>query len=175
MPALSEQLATALQEQVNREFSSGYVYLSMATHCAAVGYKGAAQWLRMQWNEEQSHALKLMDFLDKRGCRPILKAIPEPQTEFGSLLEMFEEVLRHEEAVTASINELYELARKEKDRSAQTFLEWYVAEQLEEESSAQAIIDRLLLAGSNAAAILIVDGELGGRQAESAESGAEGA
>ncbi len=173
MPSLSKTLADALQQQVNREFWSAYLYLSMSTYCDDIGYRGAAQWLRSQWQEEQAHALKIMDFLGDRGTQPLLYALEEPAHEFGTLLEVFEEVLAHEEKVTALIHNLCDLAHAEKDRATQTFLDWFVTEQIEEESSAQEIIDRLRLAGDNVAAVLMVDSELGTQREDSA--GPEGA
>ncbi len=164
MPQLSARLADALNEQINSEIYSGYAYLSMSTHCASQNFQGAAQWLRLQWQEELYHATRLMDYVVDRGGTVTLKAINQPSVESTSLLSIFEQALAHETQVTVSIYSLCELAAAEKDYASQTMLQWYVNEQVEEEKSTLDIVSLLRLAGDSPPAILMIDRQLAQRQ-----------
>ncbi len=165
MPALSSSLLSALNEQINAETYSAYLYLAMSAHCAAENLPGAAHWLRLQWQEELGHATKLVDYVTERGGRVKLGAIAEPPAEFGSPLALFESVLEHEKEVTASIYRLCDLASAEKDHAAQALLQWYVNEQVEEENSAAEIVSMLRLAGDSGSALLMIDRQLAQRAA----------
>jgi ferritin len=163
MPRISPTIQDALNQQINRELASAYVYLAMSAWADEQNLNGAAGWLRLQWQEELMHATKLVDYIAQRGGRIRLTAIAEPPTEYASLLDCFQNVLRHEEQVTAAINDLYSLAEKEKDYATQTLLDWYVNEQVEEENAPAEIISMLELAGDSPSGLLIVDRQLAGR------------
>jgi ferritin len=166
MPQLSKKMNGALNDQINAELASAYVYLSMSAYCTEANLRGAANWLRIQWEEEIEHATKLFDYVGERGGTVSLKAIAQPPARFKSLLDVFEQVLAHEQAVTASIHKLYDLAVAEKDYASQSFLQWYVNEQVEEENSPAEIISMLRLAGDSGAALLMMDHHLSERARE---------
>ncbi len=153
----------AINNQIRAEIYSANLYLSMSAYCEAKGLKGFASWLRVQYQEETFHALKLFDYLKGRGGNVRMLDIPAPPQEFGTPLQVFEEVLKHEEHVTSLINELYELSIAEKDFAAQIFLQWYVNEQVEEEANATDILAKLNVIGNNSEALLYLDKELSTR------------
>lgn len=163
MPQLSKKMSAALNDQINMELASAYIYLSMSAYCAEANLRGAASWLRIQWEEELAHATKLLDYVGERGGSVTLKAIAQPASKFDSLLDVFEQVLAHEQKVTAAIHKLYDLAVAEKDYASQAFLQWYVNEQVEEENSPAEIISMLRLAGDSGAALLMIDRRLAER------------
>lgn len=163
MPQLSQKIRDAFNEQINMELSSAYVYLGMSGYCAESNLPGAASWLRLQWEEELGHALKLMDYMVERGGGISLKPIAQPPATFRSLLDVFEQVLAHEQSVTAAIYRMYDLALQESDYAAQALLQWYVNEQVEEENAAADIVAMLRLAGESGSALLIVDRRLAER------------
>lgn len=127
--------------------------------------KGFSNWLRVQYQEETEHALKLLDYLLERGGEVELQAIEAPPTEFGKPVEVFEKVLAHEEHVTSLINKLYEVAVEEKDVAAQIYLQWFVTEQVEEEASAGDILAQLRMIGDKTGGIFFLDKELAARKA----------
>ena len=163
MPGISPVVRDALNDQINAELYSAYLYLSMSAYCDLNNLRGAAHWLRLQWEEELAHATKLVDFVTERGGRVSLKAIDQPPAEFGSLLQVFEQVLEHEQQVTRSIYNIYDLSLQQKDYAAQSLLQWYVNEQVEEENSAAEIVSMLKLAGDSGSALLFVDRQLAQR------------
>ena len=163
MPEISKKLYEALNGQIQKEVASAYLYLSMSSYCETINLKGAASWLRAQWEEELVHALKLVDYINSRGNKVVLKAIEAPQVEFKSLLDVFENVLAHEQKVSEAINQLYGLAVKEGDFAAQAFLQWFVSEQVEEEATAGEVVEMIRLAGDRGSAVLMVDRQLAGR------------
>ncbi len=155
----------ALNDQLQLEFASAYQYLGMAAHFAAASLPGFSHWMRMQHDEEQAHALKFFEFITQRGGRVALQGIEAPPAEYGSPLEVFERSLEHERLVTERIHALYGRAVEARDYPTQTFLQWFVNEQVEEESTVQEIVDRLRLAGGNSTALLFLDRELASRSA----------
>jgi ferritin len=163
MPQLSQKITDAFNEQINMELASAYVYLSMSAHCDQQNLPGAASWLRIQWEEELAHATKLMDYMSERGSSVRLKAIAEPPAQFKSLLDVFEQVLQHEQDVTAAIYRIMDLAMSEKDYAAQALLQWYVNEQVEEENQPMEILSMLRLAGDSGSGLMIVDRRLAER------------
>ncbi len=163
MPRISPTITDALNDQINRELASAYVYLAMSAWADEHNLQGAASWLRLQWQEELVHATKLVDYVAQRGGRMRLKAIAEPPDEYTDLLDVFRNVLRHEEDVTTAINNLYGLAAGEKDYATQTLLDWYVNEQVEEENAPTEIISMLELAGDSPSGLLLVDRQLAAR------------
>jgi ferritin len=168
MPKITKPIADALNEQVNRELESAYVYLAMSAWADEQNLSGAAGWLRLQWEEELQHATKLIDYIAERGGRVDLKAITRPVARYKDLLDVFRQVLKHEEDVTAAINALYDKAARAKDYATQTLLDWYVNEQVEEENAPAEIISLLELAGSSPPGILMVDRRLAERGREHA-------
>jgi ferritin len=162
---LSKSLQDAINEQINLELSSAYAYLSMAAHFEGENLGGFAKWMRVQFQEETGHAMKFFKYVYDRGGKVILKAISQPVTKFKTPLDVFILVLQHEQKVTASINKLYELAAKEKDYASQTFLQWYVNEQVEEEKNATDIINMLKMVGDTSISLMMVDRQLGERKA----------
>ncbi|MBT8240630.1 MAG: ferritin [Acidimicrobiia bacterium] len=160
---ISEQMQKALSEQLNHEFGSAYLYLAMSAYCSLSDFNGAATWMRTQHEEEQFHAAKLYDYLVEQGAPVALKQIHEPPTEFGSMLEVFEASLAHENEMTARLNELSNLALSEKDHATYNLLQWFVNEQVEEEASVGAIIAKLRMVKGDGYGLLMVDNELGQR------------
>jgi len=156
----------ALNDQICMELSSGYVYLAMAAQFEAESYEGFAHWMRLQAGEEQEHAMKLFDYMNRRGGRVVLQAIPCPPEEFGAPLDAFRNALEHEEAVTASIHRLYALAGEHDDIATQRELDWFVTEQVEEEENAGRAVDLLARAGDDPASLLFLDREFGSRAPE---------
>jgi ferritin len=164
MPA--KGVVAGINDQIAKEFYAAYLYLAMAAYCDAESLPGFAHWMRMQYDEELGHALRLFDFLLERGERVQLKAIDKPPLKFGSPLEVIKAALAHEKKVTASINKLYETAVKEKEYPAQLMLQWFINEQVEEERSVGDIIAQLEMAGDSGPALLMMDRQLASRQAE---------
>ena len=161
---MNKKMQTAINDQIQKEFYSAYLYLAMSAYCQEVNLCGFAKWLKVQYQEEMSHGMKLLDHLLERGAKVELGKIEAPPSEFGSPKAMFEEVLKHEKFITASINKLYETALAEKDYPAQILLQWYVSEQVEEESNASAILESLKMVGDKGAPLMYSDKELGKRQ-----------
>ena len=137
---LSERLHNAINEQINAELWSAYLYLSMSMDAEAKGYKGVANWFFVQWQEEQDHARILMNYLNSRDAKVELKPISEVRSEWNSVLEMFQETLKHEKVVTALINNLAAIANDDNDFASKNMLVWFVDEQVEEEESARDMI-----------------------------------
>lgn len=162
---ISETLAKALSEQVNAEFYSAYLYQAMSAYAEDAALKGAANWLWAQAREEMAHGIHMYQYILDRGAVPTFAAIEAPRasTSFTNLLEVFKEVLVHEQKVTARINNIATLAMKENDHACYQFIMWYVNEQVEEEANAQDIINRLKLIGDNSGQLLTLDQELAAR------------
>jgi ferritin len=162
---LSKSLQDAINNQINLELYSAYVYLSMAAHFESENLGGFANWMRAQYQEETGHAMKFFKYVYDRGGKVILKTIEQPAVKFKAPLDVFHLVLEHEQKVTASINKLYELAVKEKDYASQTFLQWYINEQVEEEKNATDIINMLEMIGTTPISLMMADKQLGARKA----------
>ena len=160
---ISEKMTEALNEQVNREVYSAYLYMSMSAHCNQEGLKGFANWFMVQYHEEMFHAMKIYEYIQRQGAQVKLGAVQAPPASFESPLEMFIQTLAHEQFITASINDLMELAITEKDHATQIFLEWYVTEQVEEEENDNDMIAQLKLIDGNPQGLLMLDRELAGR------------
>jgi ferritin len=160
---ISQRLADAINAQINAEFWSAYLYLSMATQFEAMGRAGIANWFKIQFKEEQAHAEIFMNYLNQRGARVVLQPIAEVPTSWNSPLEAFEATLVHEQKVTALINGLYAIAEEEHDYATRGKLDWFVSEQVEEEETAQQIIDRLKLIADNGLALYMLDQEFAAR------------
>jgi ferritin len=163
---ISKAMQDAINDQIQKELYSSYLYLSMAAYFEAQNLPGFAKWMRVQEGEEREHGMKLYEFLIDRGGQVQLKAIEAPATEWKSSMEVFKEVQAHEAKVTASINALYELALKEKDYPAQVLLQWYITEQVEEEKNAAENVAMLELIDAKGTAVLMLDKQLGKRGAD---------
>jgi ferritin len=161
---LSKSMQENLNEQINAEISSAYLYLSMSAYCAANNRPGAAHWMRVQWQEEMGHAMKLFGYVYDRGGQVVLKGIPQPATKFKGILDVFQGVLEHEKKVTGMINRLYAAAVKENDYPTQILLQWFITEQVEEEKSAAEVIEQLKQIGDHGGAIIMLDRHLGERK-----------
>lgn len=157
---LSKKLEEALNAQVNAEFWSSYLYLSMSADFAVKGLPGFANWMNIQFQEEKDHAIKFFNYIISRGGRPDLRTIAEVQKEWTSPLDAFQNALEHEQVVTKLINNLYTLGTEDQDYATQSTLKWFIDEQVEEEDNARAIIDKLKMIGDNGYGIYQLDKEL---------------
>jgi ferritin len=161
---IGNKMLEALNEQINAELYSAYLYQAMAAQFEADNLKGFAHWMDVQAKEEQNHARKIYEFLVDRGGRVALKAIAAPPVEWKSPLQIFEESYAHEQKVTGLIHNLVDLARAEKDHAAEVFLAWFVTEQVEEEANASEIVERLKLLKDHAQGLFMLDAHLGKRE-----------
>jgi ferritin len=160
---INKKMEKAINEQINWELYSAYLYLSMSAYFESTNLKGFAGWMRIQAMEEQTHTKRFYDFLTARGGRVILSAIKAPPKEWKSPLSVFENVLEHEVHVTKRINDLVDLSLKLKDHATNSFLQWFVTEQVEEESSADDVIQGLKLNANNPGGLFMMDKELAQR------------
>ena len=160
---ISKKMEKALNEQVNAELYSAYLYLSMEAYFKSLNLNGFANWMMVQTQEEISHAMKIYEFINERGGRIILKAIDGPETEWDSPLVVFKAVYEHEQKVTGLINNLVNLAIEEKDHATNTFLQWFVNEQVEEESSADDMVQQLKMMEKAPGGMFMLDRELAQR------------
>lgn len=160
---LSKSMLKALNEQINHELYSSYLYLSMSAHFQEANLPGFAHWMALQSKEEYEHAMKIFRYITERNGRVILDAIDKPPTEFKKPLEVMKQVLEHEKKVSGLINRLYEMAVKEKDYPTQVMLQWFITEQVEEEKTASDIIEQLKMVGDMPAGLIMLDRQLGSR------------
>ena len=156
-------LEKALNEQLNAEMYSAYLYLSMSAYFSDIGLDGFANWMRVQAKEEQFHAMKFYDYINERGGRVLLTAIEAPKTEWDSPLACIEAVLEHEKHVTSLVNNLVNLAIDERDHATNIFLQWFVTEQVEEEDNVNAVLNKLRLLNGEGNGMFILDKELSNR------------
>lgn len=161
--ALNKNVEKILNEQINAEFWSAYFYLSMATYLNANGMSGFANWMKVQFEEETSHGMKMVDFINERGGRVVLQPIAEVPSEWKDILNIFEDTLEHEEEVTRLINGCVDVAIEEKDHASVNFLQWFVDEQVEEEASVTEIIDQLKMIGCKGNGLYMMDKEFKSR------------
>lgn len=162
---ISPSMQDALNAQINVEQYSAQLYLAMGAHCEAQSFRGFAHWLRVQAGEETAHAVKLIDFLVHRGGKLALQNVQAPPREFGGAIQVFEQVLAHEQAVSAKIGALYERARAERDHASEIALQWYVTEQVEEEATVGQVVDQLRAVGDKGGGIWYLDSKMGKRGA----------
>lgn len=160
---LKKPMESAINEQINKEMYSAYLYMAMSAYADENGLKGIAHWFMVQFHEEMVHAMKLYEYVQDQGNTLSLDAIEKPSGTFTTALSLFEAALAHEQYITKSINDLMELALNEKDHASKTFLEWYVTEQVEEEKNVNDIIQTLRMIGDNTAALYLYDKELSAR------------
>lgn len=149
--------------QLNHEFYSAYLYLAMSAYCSHLEFNGAANWLKLQYEEEHVHATKIYNYLVEQGVQVKLKALDSPESEYGSILDVFKSSLTHEQTMTSRLNDISDLALKEKDHATYNLLQWFVNEQVEEESTLGEIISKLKLVKEDGYGLLMIDNELGAR------------
>jgi ferritin len=160
---ISQTMQDALNAQINVEQYSAQLYLAMGAHCERLSFRGFAHWLRVQAGEETAHAVKLVDFLLDRGGQLALQPVAAPPREFGGVIQVFEQVLAHEQSITGKIGALFERARAEKDHASEITLQWYVTEQVEEESTVGQIVAHLRAVGAQGGGIWYLDSRMGKR------------
>jgi ferritin len=146
---LKKKVEDICNRQVEREGYSSNLYIAMASWAETSGYSGVAGWLHSQSDEERMHMMKFIKYINERGGKAVMPAFKKPESDFKSVEDMFKEVLKHEEFVTASINEIVALTLEEKDFNTHNFLQWFVMEQVEEEASVRNILDKVRLVGKN--------------------------
>lgn len=160
---ISKKMNDALNAQVNAELFSSYLYLSMSAWYGERSLSGFANWMRVQAQEELSHGMKIYDYILERGGSVKLVKIDTPSAKWKSSVAVIEEVAAHEAKVTGLINDLVDLALKERDHASNIFLQWFVEEQVEEEASAGEVLERLKMIGDASAGLFAMDMELGKR------------
>jgi ferritin len=160
---ITKTMQDAINSQIQTEMYSSNLYLAMSSYCESVNLKGFAHWMRIQSKEEMEHALKLFDYLIERGGRASVGAVSLPPNEFESPRDVIEQTLAHEKKITELIHCLYETAANEKDYATQTFLHWFISEQVEEEARVTEYVEKLKMIGESSNAIFWIDKELGKR------------
>ncbi|MGD0766575.1 MAG: ferritin [Dehalococcoidia bacterium] len=160
---ISDGMQERLNKQLNAELYSAYLYLSMSAYFESLDMRGFANWMHVQAKEELTHAVKFFDFINSRNGRVILQAVDAPPTSWDSAQEVFEEVCGHEQKVTGLINALVSGSLQESDHATNSFLQWFVTEQVEEEASANAVLQSLRLVGKDGSGLLMLDRELAQR------------
>lgn len=160
---INEKMQKAFNDQINKELYSEYLYLAMKSRFVEMNLQGFVNWFEVQVQEEHAHAMGMYDYLQERGGNVELEAIDKPEIKGSTPLEIFEQVLEHEEFVTSRINALMDVAEEVKDRAALSFLDWYLKEQVEEESSVGGVLSTLKLIGEDKKALLMLDKDLAAR------------
>jgi len=155
----NNRLETELNKQLNAELYSAYLYLSMSASLASKNLSGFSNWMKVQFEEEQFHALKLYNYIIDRGGKVTLTEIAAPKTEWNDIIDVFEDVLAHEKKVTGLINELVNIAMEEKDHATVNALQWFVTEQVEEEATVSDLLDQLKLVEGKGSGLFILDRE----------------
>lgn len=154
---LKDKVQKALNAQIEKEIYSSHLYLSMASWAETKGFEGISQWLYAQSDEERMHYLKLIGYVNERGGNSEISAIKKPASTFKDVLSLFKEVLKHEEFISESINEIIAVCITEKDFSTQNWIQWFVTEQIEEEKSVRNIIDKLNMIGKDSNTLYLFD------------------
>ena len=160
---ISKKMADRINEQINKEMYSAYLYMAMSAKMSEAGYKGVAKWLMIQYHEEMFHSMKFYGYLQNQGAIVDLKAIAVPSFKETGIKELFQHVLEHEKGVTKGIHEIMAQAIDEKDYATQTLTQWYVSEQVEEEKNANDILQAIDLIGNSAQGLFLLNVELGKR------------
>jgi ferritin len=160
---LKTSVEKALNNQINEEFFSSYLYLSMSAYFESINLQGFANWMKIQSQEEYIHAMKFFDYVNQMSGTVVLKAIKDPKTKWKSIAEVFEETYKHEGHITDLTNKLTTLSLKESDHATYSFLKWFVDEQVEEMANAGQLLHEVKMLGNNNAGILMLDRELKAR------------
>lgn len=162
---INEKIQQALNDQIQREFFSAYIYLSMASYLNEIGLRGFSHWMKAQSEEEISHGMKIYEYILTRNGRVILQAVQQPPIEWNSAVNVFEDALTHEEYITSEIYKIADLAEEVNDRATLSFLQWFIDEQVEEEAQVRDILQNLQMVGNDSTGMLEIDGTLAGRTA----------
>jgi ferritin len=160
---ISNALQKELVNQLNKEFHSAYLYLGMSAYASKEGFNGASSWFLIQYQEEVAHGMKLFKYLEDQDSKITLPEIKEVKVDYKSLLDVFKKALAHEQTMTKNLNNLSDMAMKEKDHATYNLLQWYVTEQVEEEVTLNKIIDHIQLVGENGYGLYTIDKELSTR------------
>lgn len=160
---LKKEIIDALVAQLNKEFQSAYIYLGMSAYASKIGLNGSSNWFLVQYQEEVAHAMKFFKYLKDQDVAITLPALKEANVEFDSILDTFKKSLAHEQTMTENLNELSDLAMKNKDHATYNMLQWYVTEQVEEEATVSEIIDKIKLVGDDGYGLYAIDQELATR------------
>ncbi len=161
---MTKKIQDIINKQIQAEFYSSYLYLALAARLETLGFKGVANWMEIQAKEENDHALGFFRFLIERNIEPRLLNIAEPKVnEIKSIKDAFIATLKHEQYITALIGQIYELAKAEKDHALESFIRWYIDEQVEEEANVQEILDKIKIVGNQGAALYMLDQNLASR------------
>ena len=164
---VDSKLQDAINQHINAEIYSSYLYLSMSTYCDSVDLPGFSHWMRVQSQEEYTHAMKLVDYLEDRDGRVNLLPIEQPPVEFNSVEDVMRQTLDHEQHVSHLINNLYGVAVNVNDYASQIMLQWFISEQVEEEKTARDVLAALDMVKGRSDALLLLDREMGARPAAS--------
>lgn len=160
---LTKRMEEELNKQINAEFYSSYLYLSMAAWFDAQNLAGFSNWMNVQAQEEWGHGMKIFNFFNERGAKVVLDKIDAPETDWPNVIKVFEDVLDHERKVTSLINKLCDVAIEESDHATKNFLQWFVDEQVEEEASVDNILQQLKLIDGNGTGLFMLDREMQSR------------
>jgi len=157
---MNTKVEKKLNEQINAELYSAFLYLSMAAYCQSLNLSGFANWMYVQYQEETAHAMKFYRYLNERSGKVVLEAIAKPPVEWKNVIDVFRNVYEHEQKVTGLINALVDVASEERDHATVNVLQWYVAEQVEEEANASDLLAQLEMIEGKGPALLMLDREL---------------
>ena len=160
---ISKKMESALNDQINAEMYSSYLYLAMSAYFQSINLSGFANWMKIQAQEEMVHAIKFYDFINERGGRVSLQSIEAPPEDWKSPLDVFDATLAHEQKVTSLINSLVDIAMEERDHATNIFLQWFVSEQVEEEDTANEILQKIKLMADAPGGMFMLDNEMGQR------------
>lgn len=160
---ISQRMQDALNGQINKELFSAYLYLSMAAYCETINFEGMANWMKVQSQEEMTHAMKIYNFINERGGRVILTHLDPPQVDWESPVQVFDHVLNHERYITSCIYDLVNIAMDERDHTTNIFLNWFVTEQAEEEDTSSKILEKFKMLKNSPDGMFLLDRELGTR------------
>ncbi len=156
---LNKRLEEEFNNQINAELQSAYLYLSMSAYLSSINLNGFSHWMKLQFEEEQFHAMKLYDYILDRGGSVKLSNIEKPKDNWNDIIDVFEDVLEHEQKVTAMINDLVDISMEEKDHASVAMLQWFVTEQVEEEANVSDLLDQLKLIEGKGSGLFILDRE----------------
>ena len=157
---LNEKVKELLNEQINKEFHSGYLYLSMSAYLDEIGLHGFANWTKIKAKNEIDHGMTLYEYLLDRNAKINLKSIEINVPNYESPLQVFENILEHEKCITKSINKIAYLSIEECDLATRNFINWYITEQVEEEKTSLDIVTKLKLFGTEKASLYLLDKEM---------------
>ena len=161
---MNKRVAELINDQINKEFYSAYLYLEFANYYDSIGLDGFENWYRIQAQEERDHAMLFYQYLHNNDIKVEFKAIDQPVCDLKDKMDPLKKGLEHEKYVTSRIHDMYEVALAEKDYAAQSHLKWFIDEQVEEEASASEIVEKLQMVGDNVGGLFIIDGQLGARK-----------